>query len=229
MNQKRNVKHRSSSKQFLPDKEKRTASNKKNLSFKKVFKIVFYCSIFIAFIYAVVASPLLKIKKVEITGLQTLNNSEINDQVEKILASSYLNQNILFKGTDDSGSAGQASAGRESESVIPMNTGSDPDVKENEDENSSRSSDFTYQSINTSYSKHGIKRSKGKVRGMMRQSVLNLRNLTCPPRTIKTNPQEQLCSPTLQNVSILVRKPVWSNQSVSNRLAHWIVLGTQKC
>jgi hypothetical protein len=102
----------------------------------------------------------------------------------------YLNQNILFKGTDDSGSAGQASAGRESESVIPMNTGSDPDVKENEDEKSSRSSDFTYQSINTSYSKHGIKRSKGKVRGIMRQSVLNLRNPTCPPRTIKTNQQE---------------------------------------
>ena len=100
MNQKRNVKHRSSSKQFLPDKEKRTASNKKSLSLKKVFKIVFYCSIFIAFIYAVVASPLLKIKKVEITGLQTLNNSEINDQVEKILASSYLNQNILFVSAD---------------------------------------------------------------------------------------------------------------------------------
>ena len=100
MNQKRNVKNRSSSKQFMPDKEKRTGSNKKNLSFKKVFKIFFYCSIFIAFIYAVVASPLLKIKKVEITGLQTLNSSEINDQVEKILASSYLNQNILFVSAD---------------------------------------------------------------------------------------------------------------------------------
>lgn len=96
MNQKRNVKHRSSNKQFQPDREKIVASKKRNLSIKKIFKIVIYCSVFLAIIYAVVASPLLKIKKVEITGLQTLNKDDINSQVEKILASSYLNQNIIF-------------------------------------------------------------------------------------------------------------------------------------
>jgi hypothetical protein len=94
--------------------------------------------------------------------ITTFNTSIVTDRLDP-----YLNQNVSFKVTVDSGSAEAVSVSSSydsAHSAIPVNTSTDPvangrdtEAKENEDEKSSRSSDVTYQSINTSYSKHGIK------------------------------------------------------------------------
>jgi hypothetical protein len=96
----------------------------------------------------------------------TFDTSTVTDRSDP-----HLNQNVSFKVTVDSGSADAVSASSSYDSAIRVNTGTDPDAKgtdpeakENEDEKSSRSSDVTYQSINTSYSKHGIK-IKGESQG----------------------------------------------------------------
>jgi len=93
--QKRSVKHRTSGSQFSASSASPTAAAK-NVEYKKIFKISIYSIIFLALIYAIVLSPLLRIKKIEISGLQTLNQDDINYQLEKIIAGSYFNNNILF-------------------------------------------------------------------------------------------------------------------------------------
>jgi hypothetical protein len=76
----------------------------------------------------------------------------------------YINQNFSFKVSDDLGDTGQTAAGPDPEPVIRVNAVPDPDSMENNDGKSSSCSEFTYQSVNTSYSKHGIK-IKGESQG----------------------------------------------------------------
>jgi len=76
----------------------------------------------------------------------------------------YINQDFSFKGSDGSGNTGQATAGPDPEPSIRVNDIPDPGDMEKDDEKSSNCSEVTYQSINTSYSKHGIK-IKGESQG----------------------------------------------------------------
>ncbi len=74
-------------------------------------------------------------------------------------ADPHINLNSSLKGSDVSGSTGQTGAdpGPDPGLAPPVHTVPDPDSMENVDGKSSNCSEVTYQSVNTSYSKHGIK------------------------------------------------------------------------
>jgi hypothetical protein len=64
--------------------------------------------------------------------------------------------NTNFDGSDSTGQNG-ADPSPDPGLAPPVHTVPDPENMENEDEKSSNCSEVTYQSVNTSYSKHGIK------------------------------------------------------------------------
>lgn len=100
MSQRRVVRHRPNQAQFSSAKPSKVKNKKKTSSYKKIFKITLYSTIFLLLIYALTASPLLRIKKIQITGQQTLNEENIREQVQGIVDSSLLNQNMLLVSTD---------------------------------------------------------------------------------------------------------------------------------
>ncbi len=96
-NRRRVVKNRTSLNFGSNEEAKSRAIKKvKRISPKSIFKIVFYSVLVLVLFYAVVASSLFKIKKIEITGNQTLNSEALRSQVQAVVGSSLLNQNILF-------------------------------------------------------------------------------------------------------------------------------------
>lgn len=78
------------------EKEKITKKKKSKKSPKRIIKPIIYGFVILLLIYAVIASNLLKIKDIEIVGNQTLNSEGIKTQVQAVVGSSILNQNILF-------------------------------------------------------------------------------------------------------------------------------------
>lgn len=96
MQNRRVVKNRSSLNYSSNDTKNTKAKKNKKISFKTIFKIVIYSLLVLALIYAVVASSLFKVKKIELEGNQTLNSDSLKSQIQSVVGSSILNQNILF-------------------------------------------------------------------------------------------------------------------------------------
>jgi len=82
---------------YRPTGTKAPASKKSpKPSWKKHIKPVLYACIFLIVVYALTISSLLRIKKIEIVGLQTLNEDSVREQIQVIVGSSAISQNILF-------------------------------------------------------------------------------------------------------------------------------------
>lgn len=100
MSERRVVRHRPNQTQLQSSKPSKAKSQKPTSSYKKIFKTVLYSTIFLLLVYALTASPLLRVKKIQVTGLQTLTEANIHEQVQAIVDSSLMNQNMLLISTE---------------------------------------------------------------------------------------------------------------------------------
>lgn len=93
---KRRVVKRREQLQATTSQDKKKTKSKPRFGIRKFIKPLLYCIVLIAILYAVLASNLLKINKIEINGNQTIKSEEITSQVRAIITGSSMNQNILF-------------------------------------------------------------------------------------------------------------------------------------
>ena len=98
--ERRVVKNRQTKVFFDPNSGPKLKKKKKKFTFKKFLMILLTILIFGSLFYVVVISSLFKVKKIQVTGEQTLTEDSIRSQVENIVGSSFFNQNILFISAD---------------------------------------------------------------------------------------------------------------------------------
>lgn len=92
----RRITRRNSQMQYKPMSSQPGMKSGNKVSVAKILRLTLVVTAILVLLYVFTASPLLRINTIEVAGLKTLSEDSIRSQVQDVINSSLINQNILF-------------------------------------------------------------------------------------------------------------------------------------